>query len=268
MAEPEQATSERWPTVLIATPMKNTRPHLQRYFSLLERLDYDPALLSLALLEGDSIDGTHAHLQQHLEAMRPRWRRLRLQRWHAYPPAVSQERWQPSCQRQRRRDLAIARNRLLQGALVDEQWVLWLDADLLDYPPDLLIQLLRSGRDVITPHCRLPDGSSFDLNTFRYRPGHGPSTERREHLRDGLLQPPRGVGRFYLEAFADHPVLEVDGVGGTALLVRADLHRDGFLFPPHPVDGFIETEGFARQLRAAGHRCWALPWLSVTHPAC
>lgn len=268
VAEPEQATAEPWPTVLIATPMKNVRPHLPRYFSLLERLDYDPARLSLAVLEGDSDDGSHAALQHHLEALRPRWRRLQLQRWHAHPPRTRQERWQSSFQRQRRRTLAIARNRLLQASLADEQWVLWLDADLLDYPPDLLRQLLHCGRDVVTPHCRLPDGSSFDLNTFRYRPGHGPSTERREHLRDGLLQPPRGGGRVYLEAFPEHPVLEVDSVGGTALLVRADLHREGLLFPPDPVDGFIETEGFARLLRGAGHRCWALPWLSITHPAC
>lgn len=258
-------TTERWPAVLIATPMKDTRPHLDRYLALLERLDYDPALLSLAVLEGDSIDGTHDELERRLEALRPRWRRVQLHRWHAHPPLPGGERWQPTRQRQRRRILAEARNRLLQRSLADEAWVLWLDADLLDYPADLLRQLLASGRDVVTPHCRLPDGASFDLNTFRHLPGHGAATERRDHLLDGLVQPPRGVGRAYLESFPEHGEIEVDGVGGTALLVRADLHRSGFLFPPHPVEGYIETEGFARQLRSAGIRCWALPGLTITH---
>ena len=31
-----------------------------------------------------------------------------------------------------------------------------------------------------------------------------------------------------------HSEVELDGVGGTALMVKADVHRDGAMFPPFP----------------------------------
>ena len=61
----------------------------------------------------------------------------------------------------RRVVLARARNRLLSAALRDEEWVLWLDVDLVDYPPDVLRRLLATGKRIVTPHCviatRRPD---------------------------------------------------------------------------------------------------------------
>lgn len=103
----------------------------------------------------------------------------------------------PDIQRRRRELLARSRNRLLSGTLGDEDWVLWLDADLVDYPPDLLARLLAAGRDIVVPHCVLPDGRTFDLNSFRLTGDENP-----RHLADGIFQPPRGAGRLYLDAFA------------------------------------------------------------------
>ncbi|GAA5944802.1 hypothetical protein JCM3775_007312 [Rhodotorula graminis] len=57
--------------------------------------------------------------------------------------------------------------------------------------------------------------------------------------------------------------LSLDGVGGCAALVRADVHREGAVFPAWPpVDHQLETEGFAQMVkglrrdfggRGAGH---------------
>ena len=85
------------------------------------------------------------------------------------------------------------------------------------------------------------------------------------YLRDGIFQPPRGVGRLYLDAFQDQDLVEVDAVGGTALLVRADLHRDGLNFPTFSYRGYIETEGLAMMARDMGARCWGLPNLRIVH---
>jgi len=64
------------------------------------------------------------------------------------------------------------------------------------------------------------------------------------------------------------------------LLVRADLHRDGLVFPPfryglesafvrseHPIwqKGEIETEGLAVMAHDMGAQCWGLPDLEVVH---
>lgn len=53
--------------------------------------------------------------------------------------------------------------------------------------------------------------------------------------------------------------MELDGVGGTALLVKGDVHRDGAMFPPFPFYHLIETEGFAKMARRLGWKSWGLP---------
>jgi hypothetical protein len=78
---------------------------------------------------------------------------------------------------------------------------------------------------------------------------------------------------------ADRPV-RLDAVGGTVLLVRADVHRDGLIFPPfrygaesrairpvHPVwgKGEVETEGLGILALDMGHQAWGLPDLEVFH---
>lgn len=53
--------------------------------------------------------------------------------------------------------------------------------------------------------------------------------------------------------------VELDGVGGSCLLVRADIHRQGAIFPAVPVDHQLETEGFARLAKALGAKIIGLP---------
>ena len=59
--------------------------------------------------------------------------------------------------------------------------------------------------------------------------------------------------------------MPLDSVGGTMLLVRADLHRDGLLFPPFPYKLHIETEGLAMMAKEMGHRCWGQFDLRIVH---
>ncbi|MBP2307309.1 glycosyltransferase [Azospirillum melinis] len=260
VAAPVPATAAaRQETVLVLTPVKDAVPHLPRYLELLGRLDHDPSRLSLGFLEGDSRDGTHGWLADRLPDLRQRYSRVTLLR-HDYGFHPGGPRWAPEIQRRRRELLARSRNRLLSGALEDEDWVLWLDADLVDYPPELLARLLAAGRDIVVPRCVLPDGRTFDLNSFRLTGEEDP-----RHLVDGIFQPPRGSGRRYLDSFAGEDIVPLDGVGGTALLVRADLHREGLCFPPYSHRGYIETEGLAMMAKDMGVTAWGLPDLRIVH---
>lgn len=54
-------------------------------------------------------------------------------------------------------------------------------------------------------------------------------------------------------------IVELDGVGGTALLVKADVHRDGAMFPPFAFYHLIETEGFAKMAKRLGWKAFGLP---------
>jgi hypothetical protein len=251
------------PRVLVLTPMKNTAAHLDRYQRLLEALDYPREALSLAILEGDSTDDTWSNLVSMQDRLENRFSRVSLHR-HDDGFRLSGPRWAPAVQRQRRAVIARARNRLLSLGLGDEAWVLWLDADLLHYPPHLLRSMLAAGKEIVVPHCLREGGGTFDRNTFIFAPNQA-AAEHPEDLIDGIFQPPAGRGRVYLDRFRGRPLVEVDGVGGTALLVKADLHREGLVFPAWPHRGYIETEGLAMLARDLGIRCWGMPDLEIVH---
>lgn len=60
-------------------------------------------------------------------------------------------------------------------------------------------------------------------------------------------------------------VIELDAVGGTMLLIKADLHRKGVHFPSHPYKHLIETEGLAAMAQDMGYTCWGLPKVVIHH---
>jgi peptide chain release factor subunit 1 len=247
--------------VLILTPVKNAAVHLPQYFRLLDRVSYPGRLISLGFLESDSSDGTYRRLAARKRRLGKKFRRVDLWRRHfnlRIPEGVP--RWALGFQAPRRQVLAKSRNHLLFRSLRDEDWVLWLDVDVVDYPPDMIETLLSTGRDIVHPHCVTEyGGPTFDRNAWR---------EHGERHMDEL----RGESDF----------VRLDAVGGTALLVRADLHRDGLIFPPYfygrassairpqnpmldGANGEIETEGFGIMALDMGYQCWGMPNYEIKH---
>jgi hypothetical protein len=243
--------------VLILTPIKDAASHLNTYLKGLLSLTYPQHLLSVALLESDSSDGTHELLVQRIEELDATFRRAALyKKDFNYPAPTNYPRYAPHLQLKRRSVLAKSRNHLLFRALDDEDWVLWLDVDIIEYPPDIIERLLATGKDIVQPHCVCEyGGPSFDRNAWR---DHGAL-----HLHD-------------LRSEGD--LVRLDSVGGTMLLVRADVHRDGLLFPCFPYGlhnprirtnnywlGEIETEGLGIMALDLGVQCWGLPNLEIKH---
>jgi hypothetical protein len=54
-------------------------------------------------------------------------------------------------------------------------------------------------------------------------------------------------------------------VGGCALLVAADVHRSGIIFPEQPIEHLIESEGLAVLARSRGVSAFGLPQVTVVH---
>jgi Anp1 len=242
------------PEVLILTPVKDATAHLDTYVANLARLTYPRACLGLGLLESDSRDDTFGELERRRPALEPLFTSAGLwKKDFGYRLPEHLPRWSPQLQMVRRTILARSRNHLLFRALGDARWVLWLDVDVIEYPPDIIERLLATRKSIVHPNCVLdPGGPSFDHNAWRGQ----------DHT---LLSELRGEG----------DLVELDSVGGTMLLIRADLHRDGLIFPSfgyglqvHPVPPnawTFETEGLALMARDMGHRCWGLPNLEIRH---
>jgi hypothetical protein len=248
-------------SVLILTPVKQAARHLEHYFAALERLDHPASRLSLGFLEGDSTDGTYELLAERLPQLERRYRRVTLvKRDFGFRLPDGVPRWAPPLQLARRKVLARSRNHLLFAALEDEDWVLWLDVDVRDYPSDVLDRLLATGKDIVTAHCVTAyGGQTFDWNSWRDR-----GRVRMDSLRGG------------------EDLVRLDAVGATMLLVRADAHRDGLVFPPYlygresrfardpsPLTGRgvgeVESEALGLMAKDMGLECWGLPNLEVLH---
>ncbi len=240
--------------VLVLTPVKNATAFLDGYFEQLGKLSYPADRISLGFLEGDSFDGTYEALASRLPKLEKQFRRAGLwKRDFGYQTPPGLHRGAPMIQAERRAVLARSRNHLLMHALDDEDWVLWLDVDVIEYPPDILERLLATEKTIVQPHCVLDyGGPSFDTNAWRDR------------------------GRLHLDDLRQEgDLVELDTVGATMLLVRADLHRDGLVFPAFPYgrasalmrgeSGELETEGFGIMAVDMGHRCWGMPHLEIRH---
>lgn len=261
------ATGLSVPKVLILIPVKDACAYLPRLWENLNLLTFPKNRLCLAFLESDSRDNTFGAIDRKLPDLNRSFARARLfKQDFGYFPDLP--RWDGRVQYQRRSILAKSRNMLLAKALANEDWVLWLDADVCRIPPDLIQQLLAPAKQIVVPNClHAETKETFDLNTFRFKPG---MRDADDYLRDGIYQPPKGENREYLSDFRadfrDRPCIRVDCVGGTALLIRADLHRQGLNFPCYSYKGYIETEGLAMMARDMGVTCWGLPNLEIFHP--
>lgn len=252
------------PTVLILTPVKNAETEAPEYFERLLALDYPVDHLQLGLLASDSMDDTMNAFRSRLSLLTDAgWRNVRLwQRDFGYRIPDGLPRWHPSIQLERRRILALSRNHLLFNALTDDiEWVLWLDADVIEFQPDIVRLLTSLGRDIVQPHCVTEwGGPTFDMNAWRDQ------------------------GRLHLDNMrGDGFIVPLHAVGGTMLLVRADRHRDGLIWPAYryglpnslirtdprqigrPELGEIETEGLGMMAHDMGLTCWGLPDVEIRH---
>jgi hypothetical protein len=186
-------------------------------------------------------------------------------------------RHQDSLQGGRRRMLARYRNYALLSTL--ESWhqhVVWLDADINVIPPGLLLKMVRSNRDIVEPIClrkynvESDDNYDYDLNAWvgqrRVRPA---DREEDEGFVPGLLH-----AKNLHDLGGQDEFVALDSVGGTMLYVRADVHRQGVIFPAHYIIGSewseegydgIETEGLCYSAHFLGFKCWGLPNDAIFH---
>jgi hypothetical protein len=94
-------------------------------------------------------------------------------------------------QRQRRSAIAKVRNHLIDHGLdADDDWALWIDIDVWQFPREVVSRLIGAGHRIVVPNCvKIAGGDSFDLNSFvTVRPEKDYRYYR--EIRGGLHQPP------------------------------------------------------------------------------
>lgn len=184
-------------------------------------------------------------------------------------------------QKERRASMALARNSLVFSALGPyTSWVLWLDSDIVETPPTLIQDLVSHDKPVISANCyqRYVDDESKKQAIRPYDFNNWVESEEGLKIAAGMAEDEiivegyaeiatyRALMAHFYDAEGDvNAEMELDGVGGAAVMVKADVHRDGAMFPPFPFYHLIETEGFAKMAKRLGYQVFGLPNYLVYH---
>jgi len=276
-------------TVLILTPLAR---FYQEYWDNLLRLTYPHELITLAFIIPKNREGNAATtaLQEQIAKTqggpeKKRFASIIIERQDFDPPLASQsegERHKMENQKARRAAMSKARNSLLFTTLgPSTSWVLWLDSDIVETPASLIQDLASHDKPIIVPNCfqRYTDPKTKQASERPYDFNSWQDSETARKLGEGM-----GNDDILLEGYADMATyrtlmaymieengdttqeIPLDGVGGTALLVKAEVHRDGAMFPPFPFYHLIETEGFAKMAKRLGWSATGLPNYKVSLP--
>lgn len=257
--------------ILILTPLHNSEKTLFRYAREIRELQYAHELISIAFGEDSSTDATVEEAKLIIDELKPSGFR-NISFFHFDIGSQVDGDWDNVHQRveqyKRRQHIAKARNLLLKSALTDQDYVLWIDSDIGDLPPDIIQQLLYAKKDIVTPTCLMKQGlitRNYDKNVWRETPL---SLENQKFMRENFLiiEGYGSTSRIYLpDLRAEGRIVPIDGVGGCTLLVRADCHRKGLDFPETLFDHHIETEGLAKKAKQMGFSVYGLPFVEVFH---
>ena len=278
-------------TILILSPLARFYPE---YWENLLSLSYPHHLIALGFITPKTREGNAATaaLQAAITTtqsgpLEKRFASITILRQDFEPPLISQdeqERHKMENQRARRSAMSQARNALLFTTLgPSTAWVLWLDADVVETPASLIQDLASHDKPVIVPNCfqrYTNEQGQADTRPYDYNSWQDSSVAQElakkmgpdEVLLEGYSEMPtyRTLMAMIADTGSDRDqtkVISLDGVGGTALMVKAEVHRDGAMFPPFAFYHLMETEGFAKMARRLGWSCWGLPNYFVSLPS-
>jgi mannan polymerase complexes MNN9 subunit len=266
-------------TVLILTPMAR---FYQEYWDNIAKLNYPHGLISLGFIIPKTKEGNAAYAALQAQVMKTqsgaknkRFAAVTILRQDTESPLGSQleaERHKMENQKARRAAMAKARNSLLFTTMgPTTSWVLWMDADIIETPPSLIQDLAAYDVPIIVPNCFQryynEDKKANDVREYDYNNWIDSPTAKE-------LGAKMGKDDILLEGYAEMPtyrslMAKLDGVGGATLLVKAEVHRDGAMFPPFPFYHLIETEGFAKMANRLNWESFGLPnYLVSSHGFC
>jgi mannan polymerase complexes MNN9 subunit len=272
--------------VLILTPMSKFLPE---YWDNINKLTYDHSLISLGFIFPRTEEGDAAlkSLEKAIKKTQAnpllKFKKITLLRQDSdsLKSQAEKDRHALSVQKERRSLMALARNSLVFTTISPStSWILWLDADIIETSPDIIQEMAAHDKAVLSANVyqryfnedtKKNDIRPYDFNNW---------VESEEGLK---LANSLGEDEIIVEGYAEmatyralmahfydakgdkNTEMALDGVGGGAVLVKADVHRDGAMFPSFPFYHLIETEGFAKMAKRLGYEVFGLPNYLVFH---
>lgn len=242
----------------------------QEYWDNLMKLTYPHELITLGFILPKNKEGNAATaaLQQQIAKTqksapeKDRFKSIIILRQDFDPPLQSQdesERHKMQNQKERRAAMSKARNSLLFTTLgPSTSWVLWLDADIVETPVNLIQDLAAHDKAVIAPNCfqryynkesQKEDDRPYDFNNWQDS-GKAQELASKMGPDDILLEGYAEMATYralmaymYTPGADPHTEVPLDGVGGTALLVKATSTEMVPCSPPFRSTTLLKRKG-------------------------
>lgn len=270
--------------VLILSPMAKFLPE---YWQNLNKLSYPHNLISLGFILPRTPEGDLALKQLELAVKKVqskphKFKKITILRQDtgSLESQLEKDRHALLAQKERRSMMALARNSLLFTTIAPTTtWILWLDADIVETPPTLIEDMTAHDKPVLS--CNVYQRYTNEEGSPAIRPyDFNNWVESEEGLRiasemadDEIIVEGYSeiatyralMAHFYNQNEKPDVLMELDGVGGGAVMVNADVHRDGAMFPSFPFYHLIETEGFAKMAKRLGYEVYGMPHYLVYH---
>lgn len=273
--------------VLILTPMQTFH---EQYWDNLLQLTYPRELIELGFIvpRTQSGDVALAKLEEAVKKVQTDKKNQRFvkvtilrQDSKSFDKLQEKERHALAVQKERRAAMALARNELLSSTIGPHtSWVLWLDADIVEAPPNLIQDMTAHNKPVLAANVyqRYYDEEKKESSIRAYDFNNWAESETGLELASQMAEDEiivegyselatyRPLMAYYYDANGSPGAeMALDGVGGGCTLVQADVHRDGAMFPNFPFYHLIETEGFAKMAKRLNHEVFGLPNYLVYH---
>lgn len=273
--------------VLILTPMQTFH---QAYWDNLLQLTYPRDLLELGFIIPKSASGDDALKQLEAAVKRAqtdkknnRFGKVTILRQDSkgFDKLQEKERHALAVQKERRSAMALARNELLFSTIGPHtSWVLWLDADIIETKPSLIQDMTALNKPVLAANVyqryfdeaeNKPSIRPYDFNNWadsQIAQELGDKMGDDEIIVEGYAEIATYrplMAHFYTPDGPPNELMSLDGVGGGCTLVKAEVHRDGAMFPTFPFYHLIETEGFAKMAKRLNYEVFGLPNYLVFH---
>lgn len=211
-------------SVLVACLVAQEETWLPRFLDRLSRLSYPK--LRYAFVVGKRISMLHQWANQ-------RWSEDKTKTW------IKESDPQELTDRFER--LAYLRNVIVEKANIVEDYVFWIDCDVIEFQPDLIQELMRHNVSVVAPSVYIEATNQFyDTFAFRY------------------------LNETKFQAFGSHPpagLLEVHSVG-TCYLVHSSLYNQSRV---RYHGGDSEQVTFCTEARNVGGRVYVDFSLRIEH---
>lgn len=273
--------------ILILTPMQTFH---DKYWENLLQLTYPRELIELGFILPRTTTGNAALAK--LEAAvkkiqtgkkNERFAKVTILRQasQSFDKLMEKERHKLEVQKERRSAMALARNELLFSTIGPyTSWILWLDGDIVETPITLLQDMTSHDKPILAANVfqRFFDSDNnrnsirpYDFNNWAESDeGLKLAAQMRddEIIVEGYSEMATWrplMAKFYEPKNSQNELMALDGVGGGCTLVKADVHRDGAMFPSFPFYNLIETEGFAKMAKRLTYEVWGLPNYLVYH---